>query len=152
MDYIKSIRTKVGSEMIILNFTGAIVINEEGQILLQRRRDKNAWGFPGGAMELGESAEETAIREVKEETGLTIFIEKLIGVYTKYFDRYPNGDQAQTISFFYQGYISNGELISSNEETIELQFFNPDEVPDLFNQQHTDAFNDFRDQRVGVFR
>ncbi|MGE6574213.1 NUDIX hydrolase [Paenibacillus xylanexedens] len=152
MDYTKWIRTKVGSEMIILNFAGAIVLDEEGQILLQRRRDKNAWGFPGGAMELGESAEETAIREVKEKTGLTIIIEKLIGVYTKYFDRYPNGDQAQTISFFYQGCITHGELISSNEESIELQFFNPDEVPDLFNQQHTDAFNNFRAQRVGVFR
>ncbi|MDQ0170542.1 8-oxo-dGTP pyrophosphatase MutT (NUDIX family) [Paenibacillus tundrae] len=51
MDYIKWIRSKVGTEMIILNFAGAIVLNEEGQILLQRRRDKNAWGFPGGAME-----------------------------------------------------------------------------------------------------
>lgn len=152
MDYIKWIRSKVGSEMIILNFAGAIIVNEAGQILLQRRRDKNAWGFPGGAMELGESAEETAIREVKEETGLTIFIEKLIGVYTKYFDKYSNGDRAQTISFFYQGCISNGELISSNEESIELKFFNPDEMPDLFNQQHTDAFNDFRAQKVGVFR
>ncbi|WP_338542346.1 NUDIX hydrolase [Paenibacillus tundrae] len=152
MDYIKWIRSKVGTEVIILNFAGAIVLNEEGQILLQRRRDKNAWGFPGGAMELGESAEETAIREVKEETGVTIFVEKLIGVYTKYFDKYANGDQAQTISFFYQGRISDGELISSNEETIELQFFNPDEVPELFNQQHTDAFNDFRAQRVGVSR
>ncbi|MEK3707848.1 hypothetical protein MKY87_27720 [Paenibacillus sp. FSL R7-0198] len=60
--------------------------------------------------------------------------------------------KAQTISFFYQGCISNGQLISSNEESIELQFFNPDEMPDLFNQQHTDAFNDFRTQRVEVFR
>ncbi|WP_285858841.1 NUDIX hydrolase [Paenibacillus sp. MER 99-2] len=152
MDYIKWIRSKVGTEMIILNFAGAIVLNEEGQILLQRRRDKNAWGFPGGAMELGESAEETAIREVKEETGVTIFVEKLIGVYTKYFDKYANGDQAQTISFFYQGRISDGELISSNEESIEVQFFDPNEVPDLFNQQHADAFNDFRAQRVAVSR
>ncbi|WP_237391666.1 NUDIX domain-containing protein [Paenibacillus dendrobii] len=35
--------------MIILNFSGAIITNEKGQILLQRRRDKDAWGFPGGA-------------------------------------------------------------------------------------------------------
>lgn len=152
MDYIKWIRRKVGNEMIILNFSGAIVINTEGQVLLQRRRDNNAWGFPGGAMELGESAEEAAIREVQEETGLTIVVEKLIGVYTKYFDKYPNGDEAQTITFFYQGFISKGELISSNEESAELQFFNLDKVPELFNQQHIDAFNDFRTQKVGVFR
>lgn len=109
-------------------------------------------GIPRRSYGVGESAEETAIREVKEETGVTILVEKLIGVYTKYFDRYANGDQAQTISFFYQGRISDGELISSNEKSIEVQFFDPDEVPELFNQQHTDAFNDFRAQRVGVSR
>ncbi len=152
MDYIKWIRSKVGSEMIILNFSGAIITNEEGQILLQRRRDKNAWGFPGGAMEIGESAEETAIREVQEETSLIISIENLIGVYTKYFDKYPNGDQAQTIAFFYKGCISDGELISCNEESLELKFFNPEEVPELFNQQHDDAFTDFINKRTGVYR
>lgn len=51
-----------------------------------------------------------------------------------------------------QGFISKGELISSNEESAELQFFNLDKVPELFNQQHIDAFNDFRTQKVGVFR
>lgn len=57
MDYIKWIRNKVGKDMIILNFSGAIIENEAQEILLQRRRDRNAWGFPGGAMELGESAQ-----------------------------------------------------------------------------------------------
>lgn len=103
-------------------------------------------------MELGESAEETAIREVQEETGLMILIDKFIGVYTKYFDKYPNGDQAQTITFFYQASISNGELIRSNDESVELKFFNVDEVPELFNQQHADAFSDFMAQRIEVSR
>ncbi|WMT39724.1 NUDIX hydrolase [Paenibacillus sp. D2_2] len=152
MDYIKWIRSKVGSEMIILNFAGAIITNEEGQILLQRRRDKDAWGFPGGAMEIGESADETAKREVEEETGLRINIEELIGIYSKYFDEYPNGDQSQTIAFVYKGNISGGEIIKENEESIELKFFNKDEVPELFNQQHNDAFNDFVNKRTGVYR
>ncbi|CAM3718823.1 NUDIX domain-containing protein [Marinicrinis lubricantis] len=66
MDYISWIRSRVGHNRIFLNFAGAIIANEAGEVLLQRRRDKGAWGFPGGAMELGESAEETAIREVLE--------------------------------------------------------------------------------------
>lgn len=152
MDYIKWIRSKVGSEMIILNFAGAIITNEDGQILLQRRRDKDKWGFPGGAMEIGESADETAKREVEEETGLKIKIEELIGIYTKYFDEYPNGDRAQTIAFFYKGSISGGKIIDGNEESIELKFFNKDEVPELFNLQHKDAFNDFVNKRIGVYR
>jgi mutator protein MutT len=152
MDYIKWIRSKIGTEMIFLNFSGAIIKNEHGKILLQRRQDRNVWGFPGGAMELGESAEETARREVEEETGLIIAINSLIGVYTKYFDEYPNGDKAQTISLFFSGQISGGRLIASNEESIELKFFNPDEIPELFNQQHIDAYNDFINNRSGVYR
>ncbi|CAM3148358.1 MutT/nudix family protein [Paenibacillus lupini] len=85
-NYIRFIREKAGNELIFLNLTGAIICNDNNEILLQKRGDRNAWGFPGGAMELGESAAETAVREVLEETGLTVEVEHLIGVYTKYFD------------------------------------------------------------------
>lgn len=61
-------------------------------------------------MELGESAAETAVREVLEETGLTVEVEHLIGVYNKYFDEYPNGDKAQTIAFFFKCKPVEGEL------------------------------------------
>ncbi|MGF9696158.1 MULTISPECIES: NUDIX hydrolase [Paenibacillus] len=152
MDYIKWIRSKVGNDMIILNFSGAIIENNKGEILLQRRRDRNAWGFPGGAMELGESAVDTAIREIKEETGLVVSIGDLVGIYTKYFDEYPNGDQAQTIAFMYRGKVIGGQLDASNEESIELRFFSPDFVPELFNQQHKDAFEDFINNRTGISR
>lgn len=50
--------------------------------MLQRRGDTNKWGFPGGAIELGETPEMAAIREAKEETGLDVEVGKLIGVYT----------------------------------------------------------------------
>ncbi|RXZ81953.1 NUDIX domain-containing protein [Paenibacillaceae bacterium] len=152
MDYIKWIRNKVGHDMIFLNFSGAIIRDEEGAVLLQRRSDKNLWGFPGGAMELGESAEETAIREVEEETSLIITIESLIGVYTKYFDEYPSGDKAQTIAFFYRGRIKGGQLATSNNESLELKFFQPDEIPELFNQQHRDAYQDFINKCIGNSR
>lgn len=91
-NYIKEIRKKVGHDYIILNFAGGCVFNEEGKVLLQKRGDNEAWGFPGGAMEIGESAEETAIREINEETGYIVEVGGLIGVYTKYFQTYPNGD------------------------------------------------------------
>ena len=152
MDYIKWIRFKVGKDMIILNFSGAIIENDKQEILLQRRRDRNAWGFPGGAMELGESAVETAVREIKEETGLIISIGELVGIYTKYFDEYPNGDKAQTIAFMYHGKVIGGQLAACNEESLELEFFHPDFMPDLFNQQHKDAFDDFKNNRIGVTR
>lgn len=66
-------------------------------------------GISGGAMEIGESAAETAIREIKEETGYDVEINELIGVYTKYFQTYPNGDRAQSIVIFFSCLIVGGE-------------------------------------------
>lgn len=81
MDYIKWLRSKVGKEKIILNFAGGCIVNKEGEILLQKRRDKGVWGFPGGVLEIGESIEGAAKREVFEETGLIVEPKRLIGIF-----------------------------------------------------------------------
>ena len=70
MEYWKMLRDKVGSMPIMLMAAGVIVQNEAGEILLQKRSDSNKWGIPGGMLDYGESAEEAAIREVHEETGV----------------------------------------------------------------------------------
>lgn len=151
-DYIQWIRGKVGHEMIFLNFVGGCIRNEKGEILLQKRRDKNMWGFPGGAMEIGESANSAVIREVKEETGLDVEVEDLIGIYTNYYDSYPNGDRAQTISVFVTLKIVGGELINTNEETMELQFFDINNFPKLVNKQHEDVYKDIKNKNYNVIR
>lgn len=151
-NYIHWIREIVGQDFIFLNFAGGIVYNERNEILLQKRGDSNAWGFPGGAMELGESAQETAIREIYEETGLLVEIEQLIGVYTKYIHQYASGDKAQTITFFFQCRPLQGELVADGSETLELKYFPIDQLPPLFAQQHQDAYDDWRSGRFGVCR
>lgn len=152
-DYIKWIRSKVGHDTIILNFSGAIITNEKGEILLQKRSDKeDVWGLPGGAVEIGESIEETAIRELKEETGLDIKVEYLVGVYSKYFTQYPNGDVAQSICHAFKGTVTGGLISIDNNETFDLQFFGKNNIPKLFVQQHADILNDFFENRTGVFR
>lgn len=151
-DYIKWIRSKVGHDTIFLNFVGGVIWDQKGRVLLQRRADKNKWGFPGGAMELGESASEAAIREIKEETGLDVEVSKLIGIYTDYYDEYPNGDRAQTIAIFLEFNVTGGQIIESNEETLELRFFALNKFPELVNQQHMDAFEDIKNGKYGVLR
>ncbi|MCP4536381.1 MAG: NUDIX hydrolase [Chloroflexi bacterium] len=152
-DYITWIRAQVGHEQIFLNFAVACITNDEGQVLLQKRTvSGHTWGFPGGALEIGESAEQTVIREVQEETGLCVHVDSLIGVYTKYFDVYPNGDQAQTIVFFFQCSVLDGNLSMDRKETFDLTFFDPHDAPRLFNQQHRDMLADYVEQKRGVFR
>ena len=135
-----------------MNFVGGCIFNEKGQVLLQRRQDKNKWGFPGGAMELGESAESVVKREIKEETGLDVTVSKLIGIYTDYYDEYPNGDKAQCITIFLELKKVSGELSYSDEETLELRYFSLNEVPDLVNKQHEEFLKDIIDNNYGILK
>lgn len=110
------------------------------------------YGGPGGVIELKESAEEASIREVKEETGFTIHIEYLIGIYTKYFMTFPGGDESQTICHFFKGAIIGGERSIDHEEIFDVQFFHPQYVPSLFCQIHQDMMHDYLHKGTGVYR
>lgn len=135
-DYIRWLRSKVGHEKVILVFAGGCIFDEAGRVLLQRRGDSHKWGFPGGAIELGETPEMAAIREVKEETGLDVRVGELIGIYTDCDMAYPNGDQAQSICIVYELERLGGELRGDGVETLALQYFALDELPELFCRQH----------------
>ncbi|WP_082114397.1 NUDIX hydrolase [Lentzea aerocolonigenes] len=58
-----------------------IVVNDEGKVLVIRRRDNGHWEPPGGVLEMSETFEEGARREVLEETGISVQVERLAGVY-----------------------------------------------------------------------
>lgn len=143
-DYIKWIRNKVGHEKIILVHAGGCIINDKREVLLQKRGDCNKWGFPGGALELGETPQMAAIREVKEETGLDVTVGKLIGVYTDTDAICPNGDRYQSVCIAYELSVTGGELYCDNNETLELKFFPLDKIPELFCRQHQEMLMDIK--------
>ena len=143
-DYIKWIRSKVGHEKIILTFAGGCVFNRKGEVLLQRRADSNKWGFPGGAIELGETPQMAAVRELKEETGLDVEVSGLIGIYTEFDMEYPNGDKAQSIMVAFELTVVGGELSCDKDETVELKYFPLDDMPTLFCKQHEDLLHDIK--------
>lgn len=144
MDYIQWIRSKVGHEKILLVHAGGCILNDKGEILLQRRGDCNQWGLPGGTVELGETPQMAAIREVKEETGLDVEVGDLIGIYTDFDVECANGDKFQSIMIAYELTAIGGELCCDQMETIELQYFALNDAPALFCKQHDDVLCDLR--------
>ncbi|TGA98188.1 NUDIX domain-containing protein [Sporolactobacillus shoreae] len=146
MGYIEDIRRLVGHRPLILVGATALISDEAGRILLQKRRfPKDCWGIPGGLMELGESTEETAKREVREETGLHIDNLKLLGVYTglRGLSIAHNGDQYQpvTIAYYTQNY--HGKLVTDPEESLRFEFRALDDLPDHILNNHCVILNDF---------
>ena len=100
--------------------------------MLVRRSDNYRWAVPGGYMEAGESFSEACEREVLEETGLTVRVKSLIGIYTtpNLLLEYPDGNKWQLVILHFEAELVGGELIPS-EETTDLGFFSPDEVNGL---------------------
>ncbi len=143
-NYMKWLRGFVGHKKIMLVHAGGCIFNEKGEVLLQKRGDCNLWGFPGGAVELGETPEMAAVREIKEETGLDIEVGELLGIYTDLDARCSNGDRYQSICIVYILKATGGELFCDNEETIELKFFSLEENPPLFCEQHEKMFSDIK--------
>lgn len=153
-NYVKYIRGMTGHKRILMNFAVAAIFNEKGELLLQKRGDKKKWGLPGGALELGETLDEAVIREVKEETGLEIKTKSLIGVYTgpDYNVSYPNGDLTQPVAVLFGVEITGGELTDKvDEETLELKYFNQENLPEIANKDFQDMINDAFDKKTGVW-
>ena len=141
-DYIKWIRSHVGHEKIMLVHAGGCIFNDRGEVLLQRRGDCDQWGFPGGTVELGETPQMAAVREVKEETGLDVEVGDLIGIYTDFDVVCSNGDQFQSILIAYELTVTGGELFCDQQETKELKYFALADAPALFCKQHNDILKD----------
>ena len=106
-----------------------VVLREKGRILLVKRAFgpyKGYWALPGGYIEYGETAEDAARREIKEETGLDVKIGKVLGVYSDP-GRDPRGHQ---ITIVYEGRREKGELAGS-KETMEVKMWDERDLPKL---------------------
>ncbi|WP_346176201.1 NUDIX domain-containing protein [Streptomyces cuspidosporus] len=110
----------------------AVVTDDTGRILLQRRRDNGLWALPGGGMDMSESLPGTAVREVKEETGLEVEITGLVGTYTdpRHVIAYTDGEVRRQFNVCFTARVVGGQLAISEEST-ELRFVPPEELADL---------------------
>jgi 8-oxo-dGTP pyrophosphatase MutT (NUDIX family) len=116
----------------IVPAASAVVINDAGDILLQRRTDNDLWALPGGTMDVGERIAETAVREVKEETGLTVEVSRIVGIYSDpaHVIAYTDGEVRQEFNICFAAKLVGGELSKSDEST-EIRWVDPGAVHDL---------------------
>lgn len=110
-DYLQTLRSKIGSRKIILAYATALIVNERGELLWQKRGDFEWWGLPGGVLELGESFSQCCVREALEETGYHVEPVRAVGLYSgPQFDvRYPNGDEVQQFTLALECRIVGGD-------------------------------------------
>ena len=126
-------RKKVGRDPIIYAGATILVFNEKGELLLNLRSDTGDWGIPGGGKELGETLEECAVRELKEETDLDTDALELLTVLSgrDYYFTYPNGDEVDCVIALYRVRNYSGRLSVNDGESTELRFFPLDGLPEL---------------------
>lgn len=129
-DYIDSIRKQIGHQPLLLVGAGVFVYSNS-KLLLQKRRDNGMWADHGGCTEIGETLEQTASREMQEETGLVPTKLDYIGIFSgpDRMHTYPNGDQAYMIGVYYLCDQFTGELAMQAEEVLDLQWFALNDLP-----------------------
>ncbi|MCL7747955.1 NUDIX hydrolase [Halalkalibacter alkaliphilus] len=131
MNYIDMIRSIAGSRPLILTACAVFILDEQGRVLLQHRTDTDNWGVPGGFMEMGESVEEAARREILEETGLTVGKMSLYTVFSgeEFYFKYPNGDEVYNVIVTFMSKDVSGKL-QADHEGKDLRYFPLDALPE----------------------
>lgn len=123
-----------------------VVIIRSNQVLLVRRTDFDIWALPGGGVDNGESIEFAAIREIKEEAGLDISIEALVGIYSK--PKWVNGGDNVIV---FRGVSENNKPTPDNYEVSECKFFNIDSLPENIFPFHIEYIQDACKKRLQCF-
>lgn len=106
------------------------LLTRGGALLLERRSDAGRWGLIGGAVDPEESLHSALVREVAEETGLTLQTYQLFGTFSdpSRTIRYPDGSIIRIITLAYAATIDSDSILRLSAESLELQFFTPDEL------------------------
>ena len=137
--YISNIRARIGHDLLLLPGVTAVVVNESDEVLLQLRRDSETWAPPSGGVEPGETVADTAIREVYEETGISVEPERVVAVLSgrDYSVTYPNGDQMATVTTVFRCRPLATEAPRVNDdESLDIRYFPRDALPDNMLRRH----------------
>ena len=143
-DYLKDLRAKTGHMPLLLPHSVVILLDKNNNVLLEERSDDGYFDFPGGGIDLKESAEEAAARELKEETGLVAnkleFFKLYSGEITHYV--YFNGDEIYGLDVVYICRDYSGNLVPQLEEVKRLSFHSLDNMPEKMSIRNKQIVKD----------
>ena len=144
-NYAMEIRRLVGPRRIFVPGVRAIIVNGDGEILLQDRKDNALWGLPGGAVEFDETALEALRREVKEETSLEVIEAEPMGLYCGPSQKfiYANGDEVQCFAVAFIVRKWRGALHADGKEGAAVRFFPGSALPENIVPVHRQTLADY---------
>lgn len=126
--------------------TAAVVLDEtRSKVLLHLRDDQPMWSLPGGPSDFGESFGTACIKEVKEETGLDVAINRLIGVYSDpqfWIFSYPDGNRAHAFAAAFECRVVSGEIAPNMKDSLDVRWFPINELPDNLMPMHPKVISD----------
>jgi 8-oxo-dGTP pyrophosphatase MutT (NUDIX family) len=117
-------RARIGNEVLLVPSATAAIFDETGRLLLGRAADSGRWVTIGGAIDPGETPSEAAIREAREETGLSVTIRKLIGVFSgpDFLVTHPNGDRTHYVTTLFEARPTRGTPVPDGQELSQLAY------------------------------
>lgn len=123
--YIRSLRERVGHELLLLPSVSVLCRDDRGRVLLVRDAGTGSWSTIGGLVEPDEHPRDAAVREAKEEAGVDVELDGVLDVLggPAFRVRYPNGDEAAYVTIVFAGRIVGGTVEPDGEETIEAGWF-----------------------------
>lgn len=130
-EFVVALRTKVGHDPLPLTGVIAVVLDDDGRVLMVRRSDTLEWALTTGCLEPGEQPAAGAVREVREETGIEVTVERVLSVEALDLSVAPNGDQIHWLAVGLLCRPVNGEARVNDDESVEVGWFAPGALPPL---------------------
>lgn len=124
------LRKSIGHDLIMTCGAVVAVVRDDGRILMTKRMDDGCWWFPAGGQMIGENVSSAAVREVQEETGLTIEVDRLLGILSgkRYQTTHINGDKNQYVSAAIRARLVSGTLTPDMTEISALKWMTSEEI------------------------
>ncbi|HEX9033162.1 MAG TPA: NUDIX domain-containing protein [Streptosporangiaceae bacterium] len=129
--FVAELRSLVGQHPLWLSVAIAVVLDNDGQVLLGRRADTGIWALPGGIIDPAEEPADAAVRECFEETGVVAVPEVLTSATVSPPVTYSNGDQVQYLELAFRCRPVGGTARVNDEESLEVRWHPLDALPEL---------------------